>query len=951
MNKFAAKFNGLLLLLAGVILLTLPPGCSPRGGANPPPVPPAPSPSIMAAPAPPIPAGAGWSELPERHYDDDQYIFTAKNRLIPRKIREIEDAPGGLQKEEEYIREMLQKDPRHRDYLYLLAYNQFDREKYESARKVFGEILRHYPGEERAVEGRAYCLYKMEDYRAARAEAEEALKKHPENPRLLHMLGGSLLYGHRDPARAAEIYGQAISLDGNDPRLWLGLAESYAEMKTPAGSRKAVEVMRETIRRFPRYHIVYILLAEELQLQGKYPEALRELGLAIERDPLYYRSYSIIGDIFQDVGRCGEAMEYYQKAKKTNPVYEALIYIKIGSLHRAMGNGKEAEGYYRQALDVHRGKEGVEENQEMAMAWTEMALLKIENGSLDKAKKCIDKAFRAYPQHEMNHYARGMWHLARGEHDKARKEVLACQNPESPENRLDEYLVSLGLARIYASRGKTGEALAQVEKALAQVQSFRKLAVIGAAGRDPLLSAVRGTGRFKEMQKELEPLQKEAAQLKAPAFAKDPPSPSPATAPRPGMPAKSPPRRYGEDEKIRSAKRKYVPREVWDVAGTPDQQKERHYLTLAAQREPGNPEPVFFLGFNYMEARMLPQAEEAFKKALSLDPGHALAAESLAMLYLQQEEYDKAAKAAARGLERHRDNPRLIRILGESHLYGREGRQKAESLFRSARKRGIKSPFILAGLAQAAPGKEEAESLLRECIRDYPAYGEAYLLLAEIKKDRGEYGEAESLLKAAAAQDPTLNEAYRALGEVCLEDGRFDEARQHFEKSLGLPYPPDDPDEVKLGLARASLGMGEAGEALKILREIIDGPGENSADARAWMAVALAAGGDAKAAGKELGGGDGSSPYRCYALGRVLAAGKSWSQAEEQMGKCLEGDTFPAFRIYLELAAIRKGAGDGPGAGKLIKEAMRAARADQKKSVRHLVEKDFLLKDLKGSGF
>jgi hypothetical protein len=83
----------------------------------------------------------------------------------------------------------------------------------------------------------------------------------------------------------------------------------------------------------------------------------------------------------------------------------------------------------------------------------------------------------------------------------------------------------------------------------------------------------------------------------------------------------------------------------------------------------------------------------------------------------------------------------------------------------------------------------------------------------------------------------------------------------------------------------------------------------------------------------------------------VLAAGKSWSQAEEQMGKCLEGDTFPAFRIYLELAAIRKGAGDGPGAGKLIKEAMRAARADQKKSVRHLVEKDFLLKDLKGSGF
>jgi len=90
-------------------------------------------------------------------------------------------------------------------------------------------------------------------------------------------------------------------------------------------------------------------------------------------------------------------------------------------------------------------------------------------------------------------------------------------------------------------------------------------------------------------------------------------------------PRKIAPYRYGEDPSIREAKHKYIPREVWDVAGSPDLAKERVYLNKAIKKDPSNYEPLYFLGFNYLEARMLNESAEAFEKVLKLKPDHPLA--------------------------------------------------------------------------------------------------------------------------------------------------------------------------------------------------------------------------------------------------------------------------------------------------------------------------------------
>ncbi len=471
-----------------------------------------PSPTEEMSTAPP--AKEGWRELPERHYDDDEFIFELKNRLLPKEIREIENRHDGLAREEKYLLKMLRENPDNMEYLYLMAYNQFDREKYDSARSHFEKILKMDPRQERATEGRVYCHYKKEDYGAARRMAREALETYPDNPRLLHMLAGSFLYGYRDPPRAVNLYRRAIELDPEDPRLWLGLAEAYVEMKTPDASQKAVEVMEETIRRFPDYHIVYILLAEELHLMGRYREALNRLEEAIARDPLYYRGYSIIGEIFRDLGNFPEALKYYQRAEKTNPRYEALIYIKLGRLHREMGNREKAREYFSHAVSIHRGERDTGPNIEVATARVETALLLIDQGDLDEAEKELDQGEKDFPQLEQLGYGRAMLHLARGEFDTAESVLLASRRPDLTENSLEEWEVRYGLARIETARGRESQALAELVKAMDLLPSFRKIPVDRMARKDRYLSGITRLEGYREVREQVEELYKKAVKVK-----------------------------------------------------------------------------------------------------------------------------------------------------------------------------------------------------------------------------------------------------------------------------------------------------------------------------------------------------------------------------------------------------------------------------------------------------
>ncbi|MCE1248612.1 MAG: tetratricopeptide repeat protein [Firmicutes bacterium] len=447
----------------------------------------------------------GWKNPVENHYDEDNFIFEARKKYLPKEIWDLSNGKTqDFEKEEKAMREAIAKNPGNTDVLYLLAYNQFDREKYDEAIKIFEDILKIKPDEERAVEGRAYAWYKKELYATSKKMAIEALKKYPRNPRLMHVLAGSYLFGERNPHKAIEIYEKAIKVDPNDVRLWLGWGESYLEIKSPEASRKGVEILTECIRRFPKYHIAYIVVGEEHQLQGNYREAVRFLEKSMELDPIYYRAYADIGDMLVDLGRYKEAEAYYQRTLKTNPRYEALIYTQIGRLYVILGNPEMAEKCFREGISVH--KDNPEDNQEKAMAYLELSRLESKRKNFAKAREYIDNAFKDFPHYEYNHYYLALLYLDEGKFAQAEKQLRKSYDKNTPEDSMEPFEIDYGFARIYAAAGKFDKAMKNLEASAAALNSYRKLSIYNQSLRDEYMVKLRDYPGYAGFKSEMEKL-------------------------------------------------------------------------------------------------------------------------------------------------------------------------------------------------------------------------------------------------------------------------------------------------------------------------------------------------------------------------------------------------------------------------------------------------------------
>jgi len=436
-----------------------------------------------------------WIFPPEKHYDENNFIAKCREKYITEEIKKSGNHQWDLKIEEDAIKRALKKHPGNKEIIYLLAYNQFDRENYDEAVKIFDSILKESPNEEQAIEGKIYAYFKKEEYETSKDLAEKALKVFPENPRLHHILAGSYLFGFKKPEKAIEIYKRAIKLDPKDVRIWLGYGESYFELKDSKARKKGIEILTECIRRFPDYHIAYIVLAEEYQYMGDYGKAVDLLETSIKLDPAYYRAYSIIGDMLISLERYDEAMEYYQRTIKTNPVYEALIYIKVAKLYRINGDDKNAEKYLNTALYVHKGSD--EQNQEEAMAYLELSRLASEKAP-SLSQKYIKRAFDCFPRYEYNHYYQALWFLDRKDWKSAEKHLKKCKSRKTEES-MEEYEILYGKAQIASVAGRPEHSFELFEKAYSIRHGYGKVEIMAKAKRDKFLKNLRKTKKFKDL--------------------------------------------------------------------------------------------------------------------------------------------------------------------------------------------------------------------------------------------------------------------------------------------------------------------------------------------------------------------------------------------------------------------------------------------------------------------
>lgn len=164
----------------------------------------------------------------------------------------------------------------------------------------------------------------------------------------------------------------------------------------------------------------------------------------------------------------------------------------------------------------------------------------------------------------------------------------------------------------------------------------------------------------------------------------------------------------------------------------------------------------------------------------------------------------------------------VLRLKGEIlNALGRH--DEAEVIYRDVLAR--KSvPWARMGLALSLRGRkslDEAESVARQVVQEFPEYLSAYDFLAGVREEMGQLPEAQAVLQQAAAIAPKNAGRQRVVGDIALRNGDLDAAEKAYGKVLerhrGTSLKQVDD---YANLSRVLIEKGHAEGARQIIQEL-----------------------------------------------------------------------------------------------------------------------------------
>jgi Flp pilus assembly protein TadD len=160
---------------------------------------------------------------------------------------------------------------------------------------------------------------------------------------------GKRLFDRGRFEEAAAVFHRALALPSIETlEAQVLLACTYSEL---GKIRKAEELLREAMARFPERALFNVNLGRAYLRNGYIPEALRELEAAIEKDSRFYEHHMEIGNIYFHNRNYEKALIHFEQYLTHNRgSYEALT--KAGNCKLARGLIDAAEAYYRKALSL-----------------------------------------------------------------------------------------------------------------------------------------------------------------------------------------------------------------------------------------------------------------------------------------------------------------------------------------------------------------------------------------------------------------------------------------------------------------------------------------------------------------------------------------------------------------------------------------------------------------------
>jgi tetratricopeptide (TPR) repeat protein len=212
-------------------------------------------------------------------------------------------------------------------------------------------------------------------------------------------------------------------------------------------------------------------------------------------------------------------------------------------------------------------------------------------------------------------------------------------------------------------------------------------------------------------------------------------------------------------------------------SGTPGMLKKTIAEFEAVHRlDPDDADSALMLGRLYKADNQPKKAEALFEKVLSDNPESRNVLVNLTQLYFDQGDYAKIV-SLLESVPDNRMDPALLYLLGSSYAQTRE-LGKAEGVFKKALEREPDSEDIRGAYAQTliAEGKmEEARAQLLEVVKSDPQSPMAYVRLAQLDRQMGNFDDARKELEQARGLSP--DDLQIPFQEAVLEDTLGNEAK------------------------------------------------------------------------------------------------------------------------------------------------------------------------------
>ncbi|HBC56759.1 MAG TPA: hypothetical protein DCZ03_06295 [Gammaproteobacteria bacterium] len=294
------------------------------------------------------------------------------------------------------------------------------------------------------------------------AEAEQQLnyviEREPTNAEALMVLGGLKLKRNETDAAIADLR-SSLEQAPDSIRTLLLLAEAHGVNGQPE-LRK--ETLIKALQLNPSEEQIRLGLAHQLISANMLEPAAQLLRQTLSRNATNVSVWVLYIDTLVKQKKWAEAEEALQALDEHAPD-RALVDFTRARMYRAMGNYSAAAKHYLAVLDVHKNH---------VNALTEYVQVSIADKRYAQAEKLLQQRLKQVPADIVSQGLLGGLWLAKGDYAGAESQFKSMikTNPKSLPPYID-------LASVYKVQGKTKQALATFDQALAQFPDQPRLLI------------------------------------------------------------------------------------------------------------------------------------------------------------------------------------------------------------------------------------------------------------------------------------------------------------------------------------------------------------------------------------------------------------------------------------------------------------------------------------------